>query len=337
VIARVERLRPTVNTRLEILRLLADGQLHSGADIGRKLGMSRAAVNKGVKGLAANGLEVRAVAGLGYRLEAAVTPLDRRRILQLLDAAGMPVRHLEILEQVDSTSRHLLARALVDTDPSGMVCIAEVQSQGRGRRGSSWIATPYANLMLSMAWRFAVGPAMVAGLSLAAGVAVARALEAYGLSDVGLKWPNDVLWHQRKLAGLLVDVHGEASGPCTVVLGVGVNCHVGAADARNIDQPWADIYAVTGVTPDRNRLAAILIQQIYDMFTTFSASGLAAYQADWNRRHVFANRPVRLFRNHATFEGTVDGIDEHGALRLRQADGRIRLFHSGEVSLRSAV
>lgn len=323
-----------MSTRLDILRILADGKLHSGAAIGKELGVSRAAVNKGVKGLAANGLGVHAVAGLGYCIEFAVTPLDHRRISRLLQAAGTPVRRMEIEECVDSTNRLLLARTLTEADPNARVCLAEVQPQGRGRQGKSWVATPYANLMMSIAWRFSVGPAMVAGLSLAAGVAVARALEAYGVSESGLKWPNDVLWHERKLAGLLVDVHGEASGPCTVVIGVGVNCHIGAADAQRIDQPWVDLYTITARTPDRNQLAALLIQQLHEMLATFSASGLAPYRAEWNRRHLYANRPVCVSREQISIEGTVDGIDEHGALRLRDTDGHVRLFHSGEVSLR---
>lgn len=329
-----------MTTRVEILRALADGKLHSGVDIGRRLGVTRAAVSKGVKALVASGLSVQAVPGIGYRLEVPFTPLDRRAILRQLDAA-VPVRRLEVLETVDSTNRHLLAQALADPDPSGMVCLAEAQPQGRGRRGKSWVATPFENLMLSMAWRFTVGPAMVAGLSLAAGVAVARALERYGVSGIGLKWPNDILWiapgaapQERKLAGLLVDVHGEAGGPCTVVLGVGVNCRIAAADAKRIDQPWADLHTITGQTPDRNRLAALLIEELYEMFTTFAGSALAAFQADWDRRHLYAHRAVRMLRGEAWFDGTVEGIDEHGALRLRGPGGQIQVFHSGEVSLR---
>ena len=366
-----------MSTRLGILQLLADGNLHSGADIGRKLGVTRAAVHKGVKALAANGLGVHAVAGLGYRLDAPITPLDRQQIARTLAAGASAASRVEVLETVDSTNRYLLARALADPDPRGMVCLGEVQPQGRGRQGKSWIATAYENLMMSMAWRFGAGPAMVVGLSLAAGVAVARALEAFGVPDAGLKWPNDILWGdrmtssasrvgttshavssltpcplpegeggsvrlrgtsmERKLAGLLVDVHGEASGPCTVVVGIGVNCRISEADGRRIDQPWVDLHTITGATPDRNKLAALLIDRLQEMFETYAVSGLAAYQADWNRRHLFANRPVRLVRHQSSVEGTVDGIDDHGALRLRLADGRVQLFHSGEVSLRAAA
>lgn len=323
-----------MSTRLRILRLLADGGLHSGEDIGRRLGITRAAVAKGVKSLGASGLPVQAAAGQGYRLGAPLTPLDGGRIMDLLGGALEPPARIEVFEQVDSTNRYLLEQALAAGDPSGRVCLTEVQAQGRGRRGRSWVATPYHNLMMSSAWRFALGPGMVAGLSLAAGVAVLRALEAYGCHRIGLKWPNDILWSERKLAGLLIDVHGEASGPCTVVLGIGVNCHIAPADAERIDQPWTDLFSITGEVPDRNRLAALLIAQLHDMFRTFAASGLAAFRSDWNRRHLYTDKRVRVHQGDATYEGTVEGIDAAGALRVRTVGGETRLLHSGEVSLR---
>lgn len=337
-----------VNTRTRILRLLADGELHSGADIGRQLGISRAAVFKSVRALSDQGMRVTATAGQGYRLEAPLTPLDSDRIRQQICMADGPPIQLEIVEQIDSTNRYLLDRALTAADPCGMVCLAEVQDRGRGRRGRSWIASAYRNLMLSMAWRFANGPGMVAGLSLAAGVGVLRALDEFGVASVGIKWPNDVLWtgsperpipgvaSERKLAGLLVDVHGEASGPCTVVLGVGLNCHIAPADAGQIDQPWADIRTITGQPPDRNRLAALLISHLHAMFRTFAAFGFSAFAEEWNRRHVFAGRLVRISQGDRYLEGVVDGVEPTGALRLRMMNGTTQLFHAGEVSLRPA-
>jgi BirA family biotin operon repressor/biotin-[acetyl-CoA-carboxylase] ligase len=326
-----------MKTRLAILQLLADGELRSGADIGRRLGITRAAVHKGVKALAANGLGVQAVAGLGYRLEAPVVPLDRERIARALEGNGESSIRIDVLECVDSTNRQLLSRALVDSDPSGMVCLAEVQPQGRGRQEKSWVATPYENLTMSIAWRFHAGPAMVMGLSLAAGVAAVRALEIYGVADAGLKWPNDILWNGRKLAGLLVDVHGEASGPCTVVVGIGVNCRIGESEKHRIDQPWIDLHTILKTTIDRNKLSALLIGQLEEMFRCYAVSGLAAYKAEWNRRHLYTDRAVRLVREQTAFEGIVDGIDDHGALRLLDAEGRLRLFHSGEVSFRAVA
>lgn len=338
----------SLNTRARILRLLADGELHSGADLGRQLGISRAAVFKSVRALSDQGVHVTATAGQGYRLEAPLTPLDPERIREQLRVTEGPAVRLEIIEQIDSTNRYLIERALAASDPCGMVCLAEVQDRGRGRRGRSWIASPYRNLMLSMAWRFAAGPGMVAGLSLAAGVGVVRALDAFGVPAVGIKWPNDVLWadasmqpiagtaKERKLAGLLVDVHGEASGPCTVVLGVGINCHIAAADTEHIDQPWTDICTITGQPPDRNRLAALLISHLHTIFQTFAVSGFAAFAEEWDRRHVFAGRLVRVTQAERFAEGVVDGVEATGALRLRMVNGTTQLFHAGEVSVRPA-
>lgn len=318
---------------MRILQRLADGALHSGADLGRRLGITRAAVSKSIRGLRADGLRLEVLPGRGYRLEQALTPLAPARIASGLRGLAPPVR-IEVLERVDSTNAHLLARVLGPEDPSARVCLAEVQRRGRGRRGTAWVTTPYENLMLSMAWRFAAGPALMSGLSLAAGVAVVRALEAYGIAGAGIKWPNDILWGERKVAGLLADVYGEASGPCTVVLGVGINCRIAPAEAARIDQPWIDLYSIAGRTVDRNRLAAHLIRELHRMFKAFAAAGLAPFRADWERRHLYARRPVRLAREGALFEGTVEGIDDSGALRVRGAGGLIRTFHSGEMSLR---
>jgi BirA family biotin operon repressor/biotin-[acetyl-CoA-carboxylase] ligase len=324
-------------TRARIIRTLSDGKLHSGAAIGRKLGISRAAVFKRVKALADSGLVIDAVASRGYRLEAALTPLDRKRIVKQLDGLGPALGQIEILDVVDSTNRHLLARAIAAADPNGDVCLAEAQPQGRGRRGRGWIATPYNNLMLSMRWRFASGPAMVSGLSLAAGVAVVRALEQYGVREVGLKWPNDILWNGRKLAGLLVDVQGEAAGPCTVVLGVGINCRIAAAEARHIDQPWVDVQTITGETVDRNRLAALTLRELHSMFGRFARSGLTAFRAEWERHHLYTGQRVCVHQGDAEFDGMVQGIDDSGALRLRDAHGTTKTFFSGEVSLRMST
>lgn len=352
-----------MSTRSELLRLLADGGFRSGTDMGRQLGVTRAAVCKAVRSLTDAGLEIHRVTGRGYRLAQAMRLLDRRRILRYLagDAAGVRDR-LTILEEVDSTNRYLLERAAEgqkdtrglsaalhggrfqrpasrDTGASlhGAVCLAESQPQGRGRRGRAWIATPYSNLMLSMGWRFASGPSLAAGLSLAAGVALVRALEEYGVTGVGLKWPNDVLWEGRKLAGLLVDVQGEAAGPSLIVLGAGVNAHIGGRDAARIDQPWVDLRAIRGETIDRNRLAALVIRHFTRMFETFAEKGFAAFHAEWQRHHLYHGRRVRLVSGGREGAGLVEGVDGNGALLIRDARGRTQAYHSGEISLRQAA
>lgn len=327
-----------MSTRHALLRLLADGRFHSGTDLGQALGVSRAAVCKTVRSLDAGGMNIHRVSGRGYRLEQPFTPLDRQHILDELKRLAPPSSPglmLEVLDETDSTSTHLLKGGM--DGHHGRICLAEAQHQGRGRRGRSWVSTPWHNILLSLAWRFEQGSTALAGLSLAAGVAALRALRDYGVTGVELKWPNDLLWRQRKLAGLLVDIRGEATGPCSAILGLGLNVHLDAQDASAIDQPWTDLQTVLNRPIDRNRLAALLIHRFREMFRRFEADGLAAFRDEWEQHHCYAQQRVCLLQGETEIEGRVQGIDEHGALLIRDASGAVRHFHSGEISLRGTV
>ena len=324
-----------MNTRTEIIKLLSDGAFHSGTDLGKKLGITRAAVCKNIRRLTQSGLDVHRVTGRGYKLDAPLTLLNRSRILKHLGAAAADFRdRLHVLDATDSTNRHLAELIAHVKTINGMTCLAEAQSGGRGRRGRAWVATPYHNLMFSMAWQFPGGPGLVSGLSLAAGLAVLQALEEYGVDDAGLKWPNDVLWDGRKLAGLLADVQGESAGPTQVILGVGVNAYIGREDAERIDQPWVDLRNILGETADRNRLAALLIRHLRRMFQVFTEKGFAPFREAWSSRHLYHGRRVRLIQGEREFLGTVEGIDENGGLLVQLGKGR-QVFHSGEISMRS--
>ena len=320
-----------MSTRTRLLALLANGSFHSGTELGAALGISRAAVNKNVGALARAGVDIHRVRGRGYKLADPIAPLDAGVIGEALRRRGIELPKIDLLEEVDSTNRYLMGYMGVQ---SGQVCLAEAQHQGRGRRGSSWIATPYSNLMLSLAWRFELGPAALAGFSLAAGLAVLKALEAYGVTGAGLKWPNDILWGGRKLAGLLAEIQAEAEGPSLVVIGVGINGRVSASDGARIDQPWVDLGAITGAVIDRNRLAALVIEQLVLTCREYAAAGFARFHREWEQHHVLQGRQVQVVGGEMTRDGVVTGVDAHGALRLRDSDGSERVFHSGEVSLR---
>lgn len=320
-------------SRLSILTILSDGEFHSGTVIGESLGISRAAVNKTIKNLLETGLEIHRVSGRGYRLVNATPLLAADRIMESLGDNAPAGLH--ILDETDSTSRYLL-RQMADTDISGHVCLAEIQHRGRGRRGRNWQTTPYSNIMMSIAWRYAIGPANLAGLSLAAGVAIVEALSEFGINDVGLKWPNDLMWQQQKLGGVLIDIQGEADGPSMVVLGIGINVRLNSNDSNDIDQQWTDLYRITGELPDRNPLAALLIKKLRAMLQGFSTDGFDRYRQPWQQLHIFHEQPVCLFQAQQKHCGVVEGVDANGALVIRDAAGEKQSFHSGEVSLRSA-
>lgn len=321
-----------MSTRHALLKLLADGAFHSGPVLGEHLGVSRAAVNKTIQTLVENGTEIHRVSGRGYRLGEPFVPLSAVSIGALLAERNTRVK-VDVFDEVDSTNAQLLHAPDL---ASGRVCLTEAQSAGRGRRGRGWVATPCHNILMSMSWRFETGPAGLAGLSLAAGVAVLRALEEFGVRDAGLKWPNDILRDGRKLAGLLIDLRGETSGPSLVVLGLGLNVHLAPNDAALIDQPWISLRESLPAPVDRNRLAGLLILHLGEMFRAFEQAGFEAFRSEWERHHLYAGKAVRLHAGQEDIFGMVDGIDANGGLRVRVEGGALRTFHSGDVSLRVA-
>lgn len=319
-----------MSIRHDLLQLLADGAFHSGTDLGRRLGVTRAAVNKSVQQWVERGLDIHRVSGRGYRLGEPFVPLAAEVIRGQLAASGIELT-VEVLDEIDSTSQYLL-NARTD---GPRACLAESQSAGRGRRGREWRSTPFRNVLLSLRWHFELAPSALTGLSLAAGVAVVHSLEAFGVPDLGLKWPNDVLLDGRKLAGLLLDVRGEAEGPALVVLGLGLNVQLAARDAARIDQPWASLQECMPVPVDRNRLASLLIAELVATFRHYEREGFGAFRDEWERRHRYRDQPVSVANAHQRVEGIALGVDERGALRLRDTHGELRTFYSGDVSLRA--
>ncbi|NOZ10048.1 MAG: bifunctional biotin--[acetyl-CoA-carboxylase] ligase/biotin operon repressor BirA [Gammaproteobacteria bacterium] len=319
--------------RHEIVKRLADGQLVSGNALGAEFNVSRAAVCKGIKKLRQLGLDIHSVPGKGYRLSHPLHILDRDTIVAALaeDIPGFGNR-LRLLPEVDSTNRYLL-KHVDDFGKKGAVCLVEAQTQGRGRHGRQWQATPYRNIMFSMAWFFEAGVGQVAGLSLAAGAAISQMLVNQGFRGVGLKWPNDLVWQGRKLGGMLVDIRGEVNGPCWVVLGLGLNIDIEVLTAQKIARPWAMLSEITDQDIDRNTLAPSLIGAVWKMFGVFEREGLGYFQQTWEQFHAQSGKPVVVYTHNGKLEGIAIGIDEAGALLLRDKRGHVHQMLSGEVSL----
>jgi BirA family biotin operon repressor/biotin-[acetyl-CoA-carboxylase] ligase len=323
--------------RGQLLHHLADGEFHSGEALGAVLGVSRMAVWKHLRALRELGVAFESVRGKGYRLATSCELLTRDKILACVGPGAMSrLAALEILLETGSTNTRLRDQAL-NGAPSGTVCMAELQSAGRGRHGRSWVSPFASNLYLSVLWRTPLGAAALGGLSLAAGIGVLRALHAAGVSKVGLKWPNDLLADGAKLAGVLIDVIGESSGPWAVIVGVGINVRMPQAAGAGIDQPWTDLERLQDAPlPSRNQLAGSLIEHLFAVLETFEQHGLQPFQAEWARYDVIAGRAIDLKMPHDQVQGIARGIDAGGALLLETRPGELQPFASGEVSVRIA-
>jgi BirA family transcriptional regulator, biotin operon repressor / biotin---[acetyl-CoA-carboxylase] ligase len=321
-----------MSLRTEILKILGDGRFHSGAQLGRELGVSRTAVWKHLQALAALGLDIYGVTGKGYCLSQPLELLNRDVILSNLTAESRALlTGLELHSQVDSTNSHL-NRKTADL-ASGYACLAEFQSSGRGRRGRAWVSPYAASVYLSLLWRFTMSPSVLSGLGLVSGVAVTRALRQLGLREIGLKWPNDVIWQGRKLAGTLLEMNGESYGPINVIIGVGLNVRMPASAGQQIDQAWADVETALGKSSSRNTLAGLLLHHLLLAMREFQVKGLAPFLREWQKWDIVKGKTIHLQLPNETLTGIAKGIDQNGALLL-QSQGTVSTHMAGEVSIR---
>jgi BirA family biotin operon repressor/biotin-[acetyl-CoA-carboxylase] ligase len=321
-------------SQAELLEQLADGEFHSGQVLADHMGVSRTAIWKQLARLEGLGLALESVRGRGYRIPGGLDLLDARSIRSHLStAAAAQLGRLAVLPIVDSTNAELLRQ------PAGIagladVCTAEQQTAGRGRRGRDWVSPFARNVYVSIAWDFPQGAAALEGLSLAAGVCVARALVACGMPAPRLKWPNDVLYEGRKLGGVLIEMTGDSAGPARAVLGVGINVSMPPATAESIDQPWVDLAGLAaGAPPRRSLLVAALLNELLPLLAGFEQGGFAAWRDAWMALDAYADEPVTVSVGSRTLAGRSVGVNERGALLLQTETGLTPVF-GGEVSLR---
>lgn len=264
---------------------------------------------------------------------APTAPLSTDAIRHWLGSRA-PDFDLEVLAECASTNSVLSATGPRD-DGRVPVVVAESQTAGRGRRGRSWLAWPGASLTFSVLWRFPVGAPVPAGLSLVVGLALAVALEKLGVAGVRLKWPNDVLIEERKLAGVLVEVQsGRGRGPAAVI-GIGLNMAL-PATAEIPGQPAVcSVSDCLADVPDRNQVLAGILAELQDLLGVYGVAGFDALRGAWEQRNAHAGRAVRILGEGVELEGVCQGVDEDGALLLGTQQGVQRIL-SGEVSLRAA-
>ncbi|MBA2778275.1 biotin--[acetyl-CoA-carboxylase] ligase [Billgrantia kenyensis] len=320
----------------DLIRLLSDGEFHSGEQLGERLGVSRTAVWKQLKKLEGMDIALEAVKGQGYRLSRPIELLDGGLIVAGLSRQGRQHLARLFVEETLPSSNEFIRQRFAQGAGHGEVCLVEQQSEGRGRRGRAW-STPWGRaLMLSVGWRFESGVTALEGLSLAVGVILARVLERHGALP-RLKWPNDVLLEDSagrlgKLAGILVEISGDAAGPCEAIIGMGINFDLPDSFRDRIDQQVASLHdQVVGLS--RNQLAAELLDELMPLLAGYEAAGFTSWQDEWNGRHAFHGCVIEILRGQQRIVATAENVDESGNLWVRHEGGRERLG-GGEISVR---
>ena len=326
-----------MSSESQLIDLLASGEVCSGTEIGAALGVSRVAVKKRITSLCDKGMPVTAIQGKGYRLIPDADLLSdmqiRSRLARLDRSAVSELASIEVFQQCASTSGYLKTQEL-PTDGGVRVVLTEHQPEGQGRRGRGWQTTPYRNLMMTLGKRLSSWPPNPAGLSLAFAVAVHQVIATAGAKTARIKWPNDILVDERKIAGLLVDASGEASGGCDLLFGVGINFFIDAQTGGKIDQPWHDMKSLKNADMSRNQMAAGIIANMVETLDIYEAQGFKPFQDYWNTHSAYVGEDVRLFNQQAEYRGSLRGVDENGVLTLDGIDKKQYQFTQADVSLR---
>lgn len=324
----------TFNSKRSILQQLSAEQFISGNQLGERLGISRAAVAKHIKELNQWGLDIFTVKGRGYRLAKPLQMLDEALIRSALPADKRVVP-IQLFPVIDSTNRYWMER-YQSLPPTGSCCLAEMQTAGRGRRGRAWQSPFAAALYLSTYWFSEQSIAEMMGLSLAVGVGIARWLRGLGIDQVTVKWPNDIYIQGAKVAGILIELAGESDGHCHLVVGVGLNLDLPAAAGAEIEQAFTDLYQhlPASVEPDRNQLAAGLINSVSQVLQDYHSQGMAPVVAVWPEFDHFLNQPVQLLMGKHIQHGIVRGINPQGGLLVESEQG-MKTYYGGEISVRA--
>ena len=302
--------------------------------MGQKMRMSRTAIWKQIKSLEGYGLDIYCVRGKGYRLSQSLELLNKKCIERMLpQSARTAVSQIAVLFETDSTNQQLLNKMMTG-DFHACIVITEFQSAGRGRRGRSWLSPLGGGISLSLGWHIESQPETMAALSLAAGVAIVKALKKHGIASVSLKWPNDIMIDNKKLGGILLEARSEMAGPCDIVLGIGINYSLPVEKRRIIDQAVTDLCQNHLGPLSRNEIIASIIAESISMLKEFSRNGFESFIDQWREYDYFSGKKASILLPDRTYTGEVIGVNSHGMLQM-DVEGRVRQFSNGDLSLRA--
>lgn len=319
-------------TQLALLQQLADGQCHSGNTLGERLGVSRTAIWKQISQLAEWGLIIKRLPQQGYQLTNPLILLNEEQIKHYLIEAGFnKASELHLFASIDSTNRYLKE---LPNKTAIRICCAETQTQGRGRFGRQWISPFGENIYCSSRWELNCCLSQLSGLSLVVGLAIIATLMKNQINqDIRLKWPNDILWGNSKLCGILIEVIAETNASAQVIIGIGININTATKEHQLLDKPWCSLYEMTGKLFDRNRLIAQLIHTLDKYLDKFLDKGFASFIEEWQQVDYLKDQLITVSQPTGYISGQACGINELGQLGLKDEQGKIHYLSSGDTSI----
>lgn len=316
-----------------LLKLLGDGHCHSGSELGAKLGVTRSAIWKQINQLIKSGIPIQRIRHQGYQLANQMILLHEQQIKDHIELENSTTPfHFHLLHSVDSTNRYLK-----DLPPSGGVdiCCAEIQTQGRGRFGRLWHSPFGENIYCSSRWNLNYDLTKLSGLSLITSLAVLSTLSELDISSPSLKikWPNDILWNNKKLCGCLIEILAESNGHVQIIIGIGINVNSDTQNNPLPDKPWCSLYEIKQQHYNRNILIARLMLNLEQYLSKFIHHDLTYFMDEWNQSDYLFGKNIIVNQSLNTLTGIACGINQWGQLILEDERGLRHLLSSGDTSL----
>ncbi|MBA2652895.1 MAG: biotin--[acetyl-CoA-carboxylase] ligase [Tatlockia sp.] len=318
--------------QLKLLHLLSDGTCHSGNRIGEQLGVSRTAVWKHISQLAELGLAIKRIPQQGYQLRQPMIPLDEQLIRQhLVSKQYNKTVNFHLFAELGSTNLYLKELA---ANSAINLCCAEKQTHGRGRFGRRWLSPFGENIYFSSRWDLNCCLSSLSGLSLIVGLSILASLRDSDIQqDLGIKWPNDILWKNKKLCGILIEIIAETNSCAQVIIGIGLNVNTATHEQPLVDVPWCSLNEITGNYFDRNKILADLIFQLDNYLEKFLQSGFTAFTEEWRKLDYLDGQFLKVSQPTGFISGYACGVNHHGQLCLRNEQDVMHYLSSGDTSL----
>jgi BirA family transcriptional regulator, biotin operon repressor / biotin---[acetyl-CoA-carboxylase] ligase len=311
----------------KLVNILGDGDYHDGNSIGDALQMTRSAVWKMIKKLDNYAVKITSMRAKGYAL---LEPLKLLELTKIKKKLVHDKIEIKIFESITSTNGYFKT---LRNNKSLRICLAEQQTQGKGRFNREWHSPFGKNIYFSCFYPFQKDLSELAGLSLVMSLAIIKTLKSYGVDkNLFVKWPNDIFYEDKKISGTLIEIQAESHGVCNVVIGIGINVNM-QDDENNLSQPWTSLRKILGQYIDRNELCSRLINYLLNYLQEFNSQGFAPFRKEWMQRDCLANQFITLNTLHEKISGTVTGINDQGHLLLKLEDGKIQVFSAGDASI----
>ena len=317
---------------LNALRAASDGGV-SGAELAERLGISRAAIWARIEALRELGYEIVASPVLGYRLEASPDLLHADDLLSRLGVIKVVGRDIRVFKETTSTN-DVMDKLARDGVKEGVVVFAESQTRGRGRLGRKWISPAKRGLWFSVLLRPNLRPQEATRLTVASATALARAIRQQTGVVPAIKWPNDILIRGKKVAGVLTEMSAETDRVRHVILGIGLDVNLLAAEfPLELRKLATSLRIESGQMVDRPALATAVLRELDCDYARACGSGFAALAAEWEAQCATLGQNVSIHLGDRTIKGRAESLDDDGSLLVRTQHGRLERIIGGDVIL----